>query len=99
MLIKLPVWDKDAATVSMNFDPAIPNTNARDPVVVLGWGVTQPGDIDSLSEVLQRAPLYSVSNSLCERAYARIYEPPIIRDSMLCAHSSTGRDACKGDCE
>lgn len=97
MLIKLPAWNPQAATVKMNQNPSIPKTN--DQVVVLGWGVTQASDGDSLSEILQRAPLFSVSNQRCEKMYAQIYKPPVVRESMLCAHSFSGKDACKGDCK
>lgn len=99
MLVKIPVWDKGVSFIRMNFDPSIPNGNTNDPVVVLGWGVSETDDGDSLSETLQRAPLFSVSNKKCEDIYKRIYQPPIIRESMICAHSYRGRDACKGDCK
>ena len=97
MLIKLPAWNAEAATIKINQNPSVPKTN--DQVVVLGWGVTQARDGNSLSEILQRAPLFSVSNERCENMYTQIYTPPVVRDSMLCAHSFSGKDACKGDCK
>ena len=97
MLIKLPVWNEGATTFQINDDSNVPNGILADPTVVLEWGVTDTDNMN-LSEILQRAPLRTVSNFICNKKYSGLFGlKTVITDSMLCAYSKDGKDACRGD--
>jgi len=96
LLIKLPTSYDDTPFPILNNNANVPNAYATDRenrVVVSGWGITRNGDLNSSSEVLQRATLRYVNNYECGFAYGVEH----IKSNMMCAHSNKGRDACQGD--
>mmetsp|Transcript_27718 Transcript_27718/g.32326 ORF Transcript_27718/g.32326 Transcript_27718/m.32326 type:complete len:631 (-) Transcript_27718:10-1902(-) len=101
MLVKVPGWHIDIQTVKINEQGTIPQDRPGgalgEEVVVLGWGVTENNDHNSLSETLQRAPLNTVHNDACNRLYSNMYGTGVIHDNMICAVSTQGGDACQGD--
>jgi hypothetical protein len=95
MLIKLSGWNIGVPTINLNKNLNTPAFHEE--ASVLGWGVTQSSNSDSLSETLLRAPLQTTTNLECKQKYENLFGPWVIKDSMLCAQSKWGRDACKGD--
>eukprot|EP00546_Thalassionema_frauenfeldii_P014611 CAMPEP_0178930128 /NCGR_PEP_ID=MMETSP0786-20121207/21040_1 /TAXON_ID=186022 /ORGANISM="Thalassionema frauenfeldii, Strain CCMP 1798" /LENGTH=803 /DNA_ID=CAMNT_0020606575 /DNA_START=731 /DNA_END=3139 /DNA_ORIENTATION=- len=85
--------------VRVNLESSLPRPNQK--VTVLGWGLTEEDNDDTLSPVLQGAELYTLSNEACEQSEDP-YDSSIsfndqIYDDMLCAFSDSGKDACQGD--
>ena len=98
MIVKLPAWNEGVRTIRINDNPLLPrNGVVNDQATVLGWGVTQKSNSNSLSEILQRASLQTEANLVCGQKYEQLFGFPIIQDNMLCAHSDDGQDACRGD--
>lgn len=99
MLLKLS-GQSDNPFVTLNRDPKIPNGDEM--MVVMGFGITQVGDIQSSSDTLQVGTVNYVANDVCEQASSpgvkEAYEG-LITDDMLCAHSVGHKavDACQGD--
>ena len=97
MLVKIPEWNDHIETAKLNDDNMVPNGHNYDPATVLGWGVTLANDGHSVSEILQRARLKSITNNVCNSKYSKLFGASVISDDMLCAHSENGKDACRGD--
>lgn len=95
MLIKLPIKISDAPWKNEKFPQLhtifqeVPSE--RNSLTVMGWGRTAQNG--AVSSTLLTAKLDYVSNEDCREDYGNW----LIDDSMLCAHSSEGRDACQGD--
>lgn len=66
------------------------------PAMVIGWGLTVPGDNDSASNPLQQLSIPVVSQHTCTLSYGLLTD--VISPRMLCAgYRSGGRDSCNGD--
>lgn len=99
MLIKLPIWTNGIPTIRLNQDNDFPEPLESSKLAVLGWGVTEAtsNQEDSLAEILQSATLRSITNQVCAKRYEPLFGLDVIKDSMICAYSSDGQDACSGD--
>lgn len=65
------------------------------PVVALGWGLTDAADDNSVADVLQAVELPVISNTTCQSAYLGERE---ITSTMLCVGVADGKkDSCLGD--
>jgi trypsin len=87
-----------APPVAVNRDPSLPAVG--DEVIVMGWGLTDGEDEESVSPVLNQASLFVISNEECEQSKSDFlwydsYEG-LISSDMLCA-TDTGEDSCQGD--
>ena len=94
MLIKLPIevheapW-KNEIFPKLHHYASIPTQ--KESLMVMGWGRTSTNG--PTSSLLLTAKLDYISNQECKG----IFGANMIDRSMLCAHSSKGRDACQGD--
>lgn len=77
--------------VKVNLNSNLPGSNQD--VTVMGWGLTESGNDNSLSPILLEARLQTLSNSECEQV---VDYRGFIFDDMLCAYE-TGKDSCQGD--
>jgi len=101
MLLKIASSTSSAkeSMIKVNLDSSVPSPNQK--VTVLGWGLTEADNDDSLSPVLQGASLHTLSNYDCEQSEdpnypSNNFNGEIYQD-MLCAGSDSGKDACQGD--
>lgn len=62
-----------------------------DPLVVIGWGKTRPGDDSSVTNVLMQVWVPLVSSVQCV-----IYYPGSVSDKIVCA-GTPAKDSCNGD--
>jgi len=85
-LLKLAV-ESSAVPVSIDAISYPPGTEAT----VIGWGMIDPDDNSSASDVLMQAAVPVFSSAQCTDAYGST-----ITDSMLCA-GKVGADSCFGD--
>ena len=95
MLIKLPIdlhkapWSDETFPKLHHYTKPIPTQ--KESLMVMGWGRTST--MGPISPILLTAKLDYITNQECKG----IYGANLIDRSMLCAHSSKGRDACQGD--
>ncbi len=84
--------ENEVGLVRLNDDPSVPA--AGDIVTVMGWGVTETGD---LSDVLMEVDVDVITNEDCEISSDGTdnYNGQIT-ENMLCA-MDTGEDSCQGD--
>ena len=59
-----------------------------------GWGVVDPEDQKVQADKLQVVSVFTMTNNDCENFYDNVGS---VTDSMLCAKSFLGGDACFGD--
>jgi len=70
------------------------NTLEGEMAVVIGWGSTDPDDLEEYPADLQEVYVPIVSNKLCQKAYRW----DDVTETMICAGYSEGyKDACQGD--
>jgi trypsin/PKD domain-containing protein len=73
-----------------------PNESARwaggTQATIIGWGTTQPGDPNSVSNVLLEANVPLISDEQCTGQYGTAFDP----NTMVCAWDGS-HDTCQGD--
>ena len=80
---------------ALNRDPAFPAPGATSRA--MGWGDTDEGDGQTVSEELLFVDLNVLSNEVCGKARGGdVSYDTWIFDDMLCTYTQ-GRDACQGD--
>ena len=84
--------------IPINRDSTVPANGAT--VTVMGWGLTDGADDNSLSPVLKEASLNVLSNQVCAQSKSGEFwfdsYQGLITDDMLCA-TDEGEDSCQGD--
>jgi len=92
--------DYDMALIELNSaasqTPIVVQTGASDlsgvTATAIGWGLTDPNNDNSTSDVLRQVSLPVVTNTQCNNVYGSITA------RMVCAgFSQGGKDACQGD--
>lgn len=96
MLLKLS-GSSSRQVLALNHNDSVPLDGQA--LTVMGFGLTQMGNLSSVPSVLQEVTVNVISNTICGQAQ----EPGIsqnyvgqITPDMLCADASQ-RDACQGD--
>lgn len=84
--------------VPVNQDSSVPAV--RDTVTVMGWGLTQEGNSNSLANNLMKVDVDMISNSECDDSSGNVggWEDNYngqITNNMMCATVGGGKDACQ----